>query len=80
MAIKAAISAIRPTGGNHDHHHSAEVTTPNLARISVRSGGREQLRTSAKSASKGFIGLVVSAPSGEKLLNGHLGWSRAMLL
>ncbi|MQL80000.1 hypothetical protein Taro_012459 [Colocasia esculenta] len=45
----------------------------------VRSGGRKQLRTSAKRASKGFD-LVVSAPSGEKRLNGHLGWSRAMLL
>ncbi|MQL74304.1 hypothetical protein Taro_006661 [Colocasia esculenta] len=103
--IKATISAIRPTGGNHDHRNSAEVTVPNPAGISVtpseiggsssshclpaeptrqalqvRSGGREQLRTSAKRASKGFIGLVVSAPSGEKRLNSHLDWSRAMLL
>ncbi|MQL90504.1 hypothetical protein Taro_023099 [Colocasia esculenta] len=45
-----------------------------------RSGRRRQRHMSAKRASKGFIGLVVSAPSGEKRLNGHLDWSRAMLL
>ncbi|MQL81766.1 hypothetical protein Taro_014230 [Colocasia esculenta] len=140
--IKATISAIRPTGGNHDHRNSAEITAPNPAGISitpqrdwrlvqltrgnhdhrnsaevtapnpagisitpqrdwrlvqltpseclpaeptrralqVRSEGREQLRTSAKRASKGFIDLVVSAPYDEKRLNGHLGWSRAMIL
>ncbi|MQM08371.1 hypothetical protein Taro_041227 [Colocasia esculenta] len=56
----------------------ADLMTNRLMR--VKSGGREQLRTSAKRASKGFISLVVSAPSGEERLNGHLGWSRAMLL
>ncbi|MQL92900.1 hypothetical protein Taro_025535 [Colocasia esculenta] len=53
---------------------------PTRRTLQVRSGGGEQLHTSAKRASKGFIGLVVLALSGEKCLNGHLGWSRAMLL
>ncbi|MQM16672.1 hypothetical protein Taro_049629, partial [Colocasia esculenta] len=53
---------------------------PTRRALQVRSGGREQRHTSAKRASKGFIDLVVSAPSGEKRLNGHLGWSQTMLL
>ncbi|MQM15776.1 hypothetical protein Taro_048727 [Colocasia esculenta] len=35
MVIKATISTIRPTGGNHDHRNSAEVTAPNPAGISI---------------------------------------------
>ncbi|MQM07509.1 hypothetical protein Taro_040348 [Colocasia esculenta] len=54
---------------------SAEATRRALQ---VRSGRRDQRHTLAKRASKGSIGLVVSAPSGEKFLNGHLGWSRAI--
>ncbi|MQL68250.1 hypothetical protein Taro_000552 [Colocasia esculenta] len=53
---------------------------PTRRALQVRSRRREQRHTSAKRASKGSIGLVVSAPSGEKRLNGHLGRSRAMLL
>ncbi|MQM20197.1 hypothetical protein Taro_053213 [Colocasia esculenta] len=53
---------------------------PTRRALQVRSGRWKQCHTSAKRTSKGFIGLVVSAPSGEKRLNGHLGWSRAMLL
>ncbi|MQL84043.1 hypothetical protein Taro_016564 [Colocasia esculenta] len=63
-------------GGSSSSH--CLPAKPTRRALQVRSGGREQLRTSAKRASKGFIGLVVSAPSGEKRLNGHLGWSRAM--
>ncbi|MQL80671.1 hypothetical protein Taro_013109, partial [Colocasia esculenta] len=46
---------------------------PTRRALQVRWGRRERRHTSAKCASKGFIGLVVSAPSGEKRLNGHLG-------
>ncbi|MQM07035.1 hypothetical protein Taro_039864 [Colocasia esculenta] len=60
------------------HNSQCLPAEPTQRALQVRSGGREQLRTSAKRASKGFIGLVVSAPSGEKRLNGHLGWSRAI--
>ncbi|MQM12476.1 hypothetical protein Taro_045389 [Colocasia esculenta] len=66
--------------------HSARLATDLSVGVSPRRAhsagfaGREQLRTSAKRASKGFIGLVVLALSGDKRLNGHLGWSRAMLL
>ncbi|MQL72688.1 hypothetical protein Taro_005030 [Colocasia esculenta] len=53
---------------------------PTRRALQVRSEGQEKLCMSAKRASKGFIDLVVSAPYDEKRLNGHLGWSRAMLL